>query len=79
MVARAEPTGSKRDAARQAALDERDRLGAPITSYVTGRIVEAALAVWDGRPVAQADEPETFDIDEVTDVTVKDVTVKETP
>lgn len=57
--------GSLRDAAKQAALDERDRLEAPITNYAVGRIVEAALAVYEGRPTAQADPPETYDVDSV--------------
>ena len=44
------------DAARQAALDERDRLGVTLSDYATGRIVEAALAVIERQP-APAVEP----------------------
>jgi hypothetical protein len=38
------------DAARQAARDERDRLGAPVSDYVCGRIAEAVIAVIEHRP-----------------------------
>jgi hypothetical protein len=48
-----------RDAARQAALDERDRLGVQVNDYVVGRIVEAALAVITGQPP----EPEAAVLD----------------
>ena len=33
------------DAAKAAAIAERDRLGTPVSDYVVGRLTEAALAV----------------------------------
>jgi len=38
------------DAARQAALDERDRVAPDLSDYIVGRIVEAAIAVLERRP-----------------------------
>jgi hypothetical protein len=37
------------DAARQAARDERDRLGVAISDYVCGRLAEVVLAVAEHR------------------------------
>ena len=50
------------DAARQAALDARDRLGAHISDYTTLTIAEAAIAVIEGRP-AVWDAPDVVDAD----------------
>lgn len=43
-----------RDAAKQAAVDECERLGSNASRYVIGRIVEAVLAVVEQRPIAPA-------------------------
>lgn len=40
------------DAARQAALDERDRLDVDVADYIVGRIVQAALRVYDRHEMA---------------------------
>ena len=55
------------DAARQAALDERDRLGAAVSDYVCGRICEAVLAVIERRPLEDAPDPIDIDCKDVTD------------
>jgi hypothetical protein len=53
-VIRPESPGAVHDAARQAARDERDRLGIQLSDYACGRITEAVLAVVEHRPL---DEP----------------------
>lgn len=59
----------RHDAARQAALDERDRLrhadGAfPLASdYTVCRCVEAALAVYLGHDAPAGDEPAMLDVE----------------
>lgn len=45
------------DACRQAALDERDRLGAAVSDYVCGRLTEAVLAVVEHRPLELEPDP----------------------
>lgn len=50
------------DAARQAALDARDRLGARISDYTALTIAEAAIAVIEGR-VVEWDAPDVVDAD----------------
>lgn len=51
---RPESVGVLHDAARQAARDERDRLGVRLSDYACGRITEAVLAVIEHRAL---DEP----------------------
>jgi hypothetical protein len=55
--------GGLHDAARQAARDERDRLGVAVSDYVCGRLAEAVLAVIEGRPVNVV--PDAIDVDAV--------------
>lgn len=55
------------DAARRAALDERDRLGATVSDYVCGRITEAVLAVLKQRPLELGPDPIDIESEEVTD------------
>jgi microcompartment protein CcmL/EutN len=49
------------DAARQAARDERDRLGVHVSDYVCGRLAEVVLAVAERRPPEA--EPAAIDVD----------------
>lgn len=61
-----EPSGSAHhDACRQAARDERDRLGVNVSDYVCGRITEAVLAVVEQRPLELDPDPIDVDSEEV--------------
>ena len=64
-VIRPESRGAVHDAARQAARDERDRLGATVSDYVCGRLTEAVLAVAEHRPLDEPDPPIDVDSEEV--------------
>ena len=52
------------DACRQAALDERDRLGVAVSDYVCGRLAGAVLAVVEQRPLEHAPDPIDVDSEE---------------
>lgn len=64
-VMRPESPGALHDACRQAARDERDRLGSPISDYVCGRICEAVLAVVEHRPLDPPVDPIDCDSEEL--------------
>lgn len=64
-VIRPESRGAVHDAARQAARDERDRLGAAVSDYVCGRLCEAVLAVVEHRPLEVPDSPIDVDSEEL--------------
>jgi hypothetical protein len=53
------------DAARQAARDERDRLGVTVSDYVCGRLTEAVLAVVEGRDIELDPDPIDVESEEV--------------
>lgn len=65
-MARMASLGTIHDAARQAALDERDRLNLDLSDYRALRIAEAALAVVEHRTIP---EPEP-----VVDVAARETT-----
>lgn len=62
----AESRGAVHEACRQAARDERDRLGVPVSDYVCGRLTEAVLAVVEHRPLEVAPDPIDVDSEELT-------------
>lgn len=49
------------DAARRAALDERDRLNSTASDYVIGRCAEAAISVIEGTPPPET-PPDPLDV-----------------